>query len=477
VQSITQAGRGNGPGEEERFVLARPDHDVSQRGWIRRRRFRAKAGAVAVITIVVGAAAIAFASTPSRAADVRNRDNLSGSIGFVYGSFAPQSQWENYFKGFNKLHPNVKINFIPVPLDDWGSYAQKIATLIAGGQKVDVIWIATEGVSPLASRGVLAPLGSYLRQDKNSPELKNYLGDVSPALLKALQYQGKQYELPFAWNDEEIWYNPALFAAAHLAPPSANWRKSWTWSQYLHDAQALTKDTNGDGTPDVYGTYVDTGWFSLEAFLYSNGTSLLTPDLKHAQVTNPKVEQTIQFLHDLVWKYHVAPQPSTSNVNDLFMGGKIAMFNAGRWPLQAFKPAKYTNYQVAPLPYKAAPATVLGSDGYGITAHSSNKAAAWALVRYMTSTQVMGALVNASAASSSIPARRSLATKPAMAPPSNYKTFYGALDVAKPVQAGIHYPDLVSIETRYMSKVMANEMSVPAAAAAMQKEMTGALNQ
>ena len=193
----------------------------------------------------------------------RANDSISGSVGFVYGSFAPQSQWENYFKGFKKLYPNVKINYIPVPLDDWGSYATKVATLIAGGQKVDVIWIATEGVPSLASRGVLTPLDSYLQKDKANPELKNYLHDVSPALLKALQYQGKQYELPFAWNDEEMWYNPALFGAAHLAAPSPTWGKSWTWSDYLRDAQALTKDTNGDGTPDVYGTYVDTSWFSL----------------------------------------------------------------------------------------------------------------------------------------------------------------------------------------------------------------------
>jgi multiple sugar transport system substrate-binding protein len=438
---------------------------------VRPRRLRLPAIA-ALATALAAATVVAAASSPSRAA---SRDDISGSIGFVYGSFAPQSQWQNYFKSFTAAHPHVKINYIPVALSDWGSYAQKIATLIAGGQKVDVIWIATEGVSPLASRGVLKPLDGLLAQDKSDPAVKGYLKDVSPTLLKALRWKGKQYELPFAWNDEQMWFNPELFKAAQLPAPSASWKTSWTWSKFLQDAQALTKDTNNDGTPDVYGTYVDSGWFSLEGWLYSNGTSILTPDLSRPQMTNPKVEETIQFLHDLVWKYHVAPQPSTTSVNDLFMGGKVAMFNAGRWPLQAFKPAKYTSYQVAPLPYKTTPATVFGSDGYGVTSKSSNPAAAWALVKYMTTKPVMSALVTASAASSSIPARKSLATKPAMAPPSNYATFYNSLAVAKPVQAGTHYPDLSSILGRYMSKVMANEMSVPAACAAMQKEMLGAL--
>ena len=37
------------------------------------------------------------------------------TIGFVYGSFAPQEKWELYFEGFLKEHPEVTINYIPVP--------------------------------------------------------------------------------------------------------------------------------------------------------------------------------------------------------------------------------------------------------------------------------------------------------------------------------------------------------------------------
>jgi len=53
---------------------------------------------------------------------------VSGSIGFVYGAFAPQSQWETYFKDFLAANPGVTITYIPVSLDKgWGDYTVKIA--------------------------------------------------------------------------------------------------------------------------------------------------------------------------------------------------------------------------------------------------------------------------------------------------------------------------------------------------------------
>ena len=68
------------------------------------------------------------------------------TLGFVYGSFAPQEKWEAYFEGFLEAHPNVTINYIPVPLDSWGDYTQKIVTTMLGGEQVDVIWNAIEAV-------------------------------------------------------------------------------------------------------------------------------------------------------------------------------------------------------------------------------------------------------------------------------------------------------------------------------------------
>ena len=97
------------------------------------------------------------------------------TLGFVYGSFAPQEKWEAYFESFLEAHPNVTINYIPVPLDSWGDYTQKIVTTMLGGEQVDVIWNAIEAVPLMAERGVLRELDSFLESDA---DMQEFLDDV-----------------------------------------------------------------------------------------------------------------------------------------------------------------------------------------------------------------------------------------------------------------------------------------------------------
>ena len=119
------------------------------------------------------------------------------TIGFVYGSFAPQEKWELYFEGFLKEHPEVTINYIPVPLDSWGDYTQKIVTTMAGGENVDVIWNAIEAVPLMSERGVLRELDSFIEAD---PDIQEFLRDAHPKLIEGLRWKDQQYLLPFAWS-------------------------------------------------------------------------------------------------------------------------------------------------------------------------------------------------------------------------------------------------------------------------------------
>lgn len=389
---------------------------------------------------------------------------LSGTLAFVYGAFAPQEKWEGYFGDFLKENPDVNIKYIPVALDKgWGPYTQKIAALTAGGQAIDVLWLATEGVAALADKGVLLNLDDLIKRDAAEPALADYLADVSPPLMQALQADGKQYLMPFAWNNIVTWYNPKVFAAAGVEAPAQTWNRD--------DYLALAKKLTAGG---VYGTVADPGWFNTSAWVYAAGGSLLSEDLKTAQFDSQPVKDTLQFFYDLVYTHKVSPQPP-AKTDVLFQAGKLAMFHAGRWPLQTYGPAKFTDFEITTLPAGTTSATVIGSDGYGVGAGSKNQDAAWALVKYLGSKPVMETLVAVTAASGSIPARKSLALSAAMAPPKNYELFYKSTTGGKPVPAGTHFPDVSAVFDRYMSKLMANETNVEAATKAMQAEATAIL--
>jgi multiple sugar transport system substrate-binding protein len=327
---------------------------------------------------------------------------LSGTVTFVYGAFAPPAKWESYFKEFLAANPGVTIKYVPVSLDDgWGAYSQKIASLVASGQKLDVVWVASEGVPALASRNVLSPLDDYIARDKADQGLQDYLSDVSPTLMDALKWDGK--------------------------------------------------------------TVADPGWFTSSPWYITNGTSILNDGDTQAQLDAPAAIESIKFLYDLVHTHRVAPQPPVV-AEDLFQAGKVAMFGGGRWPLESFVAGKFTSFEIVPFPRNKSAGTVVGSDGYGRARSTQNSEAAWALIKYLGSKQVMQTLVGADTVSGSIPARRSLATDAAMAPPNNFKYSYDSLESAKPVSAGAHYPELSTIYSRYMSSLMARETTVDAAA-------------
>jgi len=118
---------------------------------------------------------------------------------------------------------------------------------------------------------------------------------------------GKQYELPYSWNPMVIYYNTARLKEAGLEPPKSD----WTRDQFLEYAQKLTVDANGDGTPEKYGYAFDnSGLFRLgpcpgfmpTAVLSCRTTSARPPS------TDPKVEEALQFMHDLIYKIQSLPR-------------------------------------------------------------------------------------------------------------------------------------------------------------------------
>ena len=203
------------------------------------------------------------------------------TLGFVYGSFAPQEKWEAYFEGFLEAHPNVTINYIPVPLDSWGDYTQKIVTTILGGEQVDVIWNAIEAVPLMAERGVLRELDSFLESDS---AMQEFLDDVHPKLLEGLRWEDQQYLLPFAWNATLIYYNKSVLEAAGLPepPPDWTWMTSWNSprpSLRIPMAMAITISGASTTTPGS-GTLVP-GWYpTIRSFSMrtspSPGTAVLS---------------------------------------------------------------------------------------------------------------------------------------------------------------------------------------------------------
>jgi multiple sugar transport system substrate-binding protein len=212
----------------------------------------------------------------------------------------------------------------------------------------------------------------------------------------------------------------------------------------------------------------------------ANGTNIVTEDFCAPNLTDPAVIDAIEFIHDMVYEYEVAPAPGTVTSAVLqFIDGDIGMFGAGRWSLRQLYEEGYENFDIAPWPGNPDQTTIYGVDGFGIFRTSENVPAAQEFLKYMTSPEVEELLIAAddNTPLGNIPARRSVADLMAQFPPENYEIFYGSLDGnVKLVPSPSRFNEMESIYMRYFNTVMADEMSTEEAMTAAQNELMGVVS-
>jgi len=195
---------------------------------------------------------------------------------------------------------------------------------------------------------------------------------------------GKQFGLPRDLNVIALYYNKKMFDDAGVPYPD----DTWDWNKLVDVAKQLTKDTNGDGTPDQWGVYTETtdmenAWSS---FVWQAGGDILAPDGTKTALDSDQSAAGIQFLQDLIWKDKVSPDPALfAETGDAFEQGVAAMEINGSW-LVATHEAAGIDFGIAPLPKgSAGAATSVNPTGAVVYKNTKSPDAAWALVKYLAS--------------------------------------------------------------------------------------------
>ena len=141
-------------------------------------------------------------------------------------------------------------------------------------------------------------------------------------------------------------YNRDLFDVAGMAYP----KSGWTWDEFREVAKKLTvKDSAGNVTQ--WGYEVPNQNFFIQPWFFSNGTSILNDDWSASNMTDPKVAESLQFLHDLIHVDGVSPIPGGEYLDNQFLAGQIAMISRGHWIIPNVRNAKL-NMDVAIPPSK-----------------------------------------------------------------------------------------------------------------------------
>ncbi|MEN6356768.1 MAG: sugar ABC transporter substrate-binding protein [Armatimonadota bacterium] len=298
---------------------------------------------------------------------------------------------------FEKRHPNIKVDLEVMP---WARVFDKLMISSAGGRPPDVTRVSSEWSAPLQAKGLLEPLEPYVKRDHYD------LNDFYPKTIEGWgRYKGILYEIPTDIEVFCLYYNKDMFDKYHVPYPDA----SWDWKKYVEVSKKFCKDFNGDGQLDQWGTTTDYRW---QNYVYANGGRILSPDRKTCILDQKAAYEGLQFMADLIHKYHVAPnaeEAANLGTSKLFTTGKIATYIAGPCtPALVFKKEiKTFKYDVAVLPKgpQVRVASVCGA-AYGMLARSKHKNEAWELVKWMTGKEYQKAQA---LQSQIIPSRQSVA--------------------------------------------------------------------
>jgi multiple sugar transport system substrate-binding protein len=372
--------------------------------------------------------------------------------------------WDNSVERAIDRLPNINLTVTQTGMPGgWSGYADQVITQIAGGEQLDVIMIAVEGIPLLGSKNILMPLGSFIDADA---EAQAIIDDTHELLLEMLQWEGKQLEIPFSWNNMVMYYHTQIFEDKGIDPPA----EDWTWDDFLETCLAIA-DVKGT-EDDLYAySFWGSGMFGMCAWYFVNDTSPLTDDWKDSNMLDPKVAETLQFLADLILEYKVAPNPAGWDESGQFHAGHLAMRTCGRWCIAASLSEGFETYDLQYQPYKSGPyRTVAGTDGWGIATMTDYPDEAWEVVKLLSGKEASLDMV---ALGGNIPTLRSVAEMPEFKEygPPNTDLFYESLDYGKTVVSPPNFNIIEPILDRNYATIWNGEKTVEEAVQTAHEEL------
>jgi multiple sugar transport system substrate-binding protein len=246
---------------------------------------------------------------------------------------------DKILKTWNDTHPNIQVNYTPVPFDQ---ITTKVQAGVAAGNAPDVVVLDTFTTQFRASKNQNTDLTQF-----GADSIK---GEYFDAPWSANTYNGKTYGLPFVTDTRMLFYNKAAFKEAGLDPEKGplSWDDLWKFSDKL-DKKTGNKlerigfhPLQGGG----YDLWVPNGGGNFFDAKRENPT--INTDPKNAEIMD-----WIKKWNDRYGNENFAAFKSTfqGGANDPFLTGKVAMeVNVATFAAQIKKYNPSLEYGMIPIP-------------------------------------------------------------------------------------------------------------------------------
>lgn len=214
---------------------------------------------------------------------------------------------------------------IEMQIIGWDGYPEKYLSGISSGNGPDVGYMYADMFPDFIEMGAVEDLAPYITDEQRA----NFL------YLDEGFIMGKQYALPMILGNPRImYYNKALLTEAGIELPT----EPISWDAFVEACKATTKDTDGDGKIDQWGTMQAWGekfygvlQETFTPFLLQAGGQMYSDDGVTATFGEEPGIKAAQFVHDLMYVHNVMPTDCTGMTSaetlEMFKNGKVAFYS------------------------------------------------------------------------------------------------------------------------------------------------------
>lgn len=229
--------------------------------------------------------------------------------------------WGTVIKEWEAKHPGDTIEWTKV---ERNAYADTMTTLFAGGTPPDIVHLASFEFQTFANNGWLEDLGPWI--EKAGLDLNGWSGQ------NTCQFQGTTVCVMMLYYGVIFGYNEDMLKQAGVAVPKS-------YEEFLAAARATTKDLNGDGILDQFGTGHETrggsGQYLAEMASYLFDTGARFTDAEgNVTIDTPEMVEGLKRWKTVVTENLTPRDLSAGEVRKLFADGKIALKIDGPWIYQ-----------------------------------------------------------------------------------------------------------------------------------------------
>ncbi len=258
--------------------------------------------------------------------------------------------YEESFEQFTEANPDIEVEIELVP---WGDYWTRLPQDIGSGTMTDIFWTNTSNYGIYADQDRLIDISEAIGEEHD---------DWNESVVELYTRDGALWGVPQLSDSIAMFYNKDLVEEAGIDVASLKWSPDVAGDTFLPALKQLTVDADGnhpgdDGfDPDNIDVWGFNAQNDLQAiwidFLAQNGGSFQDGD--EYAFDSPEGVESFQYLVDLINTERVAPPAADTNADgdasrNLFVQGKMALFQSGQYSLPAMSDIDSFEWGIAPM--------------------------------------------------------------------------------------------------------------------------------